>query len=128
MTDGPRATGIGGVFFRSADPEALYRWYERHLGLRREGDTAVVLRWADDAPTGSTVFAIFPRDTSYFGPSGQQFMVNVRVHDLDGLLARLAAEGVTIDPRREDYPYGRFAWIVDPDGNRVELWEPPASG
>ena len=65
---------------------------------------------------------------TYFGPGGQAFMVNFRVHDLDGLLARLAADGVKIDPRREDYPYGRFAWIVDPDGNRVELWEPPASG
>jgi catechol 2,3-dioxygenase-like lactoylglutathione lyase family enzyme len=124
----PRATGIGGVFFRSPDPERLYRWYERHLGIRRDGDTAVVLRWADDSPAGSTVFAIFPSDTSYFGPDGQSFMVNFRVHDLDGLLARLAAAGVKIDPRREDFPYGRFAWIVDPDGNRVELWEPPAAG
>jgi catechol 2,3-dioxygenase-like lactoylglutathione lyase family enzyme len=128
MTGDPRATGVGGVFFRSADPEALYRWYEQHLGLRRDGDTAVVLRWADDRSSGSTVFAIFPLDTGYFGRSGQPFMVNLRVHDLDGLLARLAADGVEIDPRREDFPYGRFAWIVDPDGNRVELWEPPASG
>ena len=128
MTLGPRGTGIGGVFIRSADPEALYRWYERHLGLRRDGDTAVVLRWADDGASGSTVFAIFPADTTYFGPGGQSFMVNIRVHDLDGLLARLAAEGVTIDPRRENFPYGRFAWIVDLDGNRVELWEPPALG
>jgi predicted enzyme related to lactoylglutathione lyase len=95
--------------------------------LRRDGDEAVVLHWADDGPSGSTVFAIFPRDTSYFGPGGQQFMVNLRVHDLDGLLTRLAAEGVTIDPRRKDLPYGQFGWIVDPDGNRVELWEPPAS-
>jgi catechol 2,3-dioxygenase-like lactoylglutathione lyase family enzyme len=128
MTGGPRATGVGGAFFGSADPEALYRWYEQHLGLRRDGDTAVVLRWADDSPRGSTVFAIFPLDTGYFGPSGQRFMVNLRVHDLDGLLRRLAADGIAIDPRREDFPHGRFGWIVDPDGNRVELWEPPASG
>jgi catechol 2,3-dioxygenase-like lactoylglutathione lyase family enzyme len=128
MTGVPRATGVGGVFLRSADPEALYRWYERHLGLRRAGDTAVVLRWADDSAAGSTVFAVFPRDTGYFGSSGQPFMVNFRVTDLDGLLARLAGDGVDIDPRREDHPYGRFAWIVDLDGNRVELWEPPASG
>ena len=128
MTLGPRGTGIGGVFIRSADPEALYRWYERHLGLRRDGDTAVVLRWADDGPSGSTVFAIFPADTTYFGTGGQTFMVNIRVHDLDGLLTRLADEGVWIDPRREDFPYGRFAWIADLDGNRVELWEPPALG
>ncbi len=128
MTLGPRGTGVGGVFFRSTDPEALYRWYERHLGLRRDGDTAVVLRWADESAGGSTVFAIFPADTTYFGPGGQSFMVNIRVHDLDGLLAQLAADGIWIDPRREDFPYGRFAWIVDLDGNRVELWEPPASG
>ncbi|MEA2660785.1 MAG: hypothetical protein QOH08_357 [Chloroflexota bacterium] len=128
MNDGPRVTGVGGVFFRSSDPERLYQWYERHLGLRREGDSAVVLRWADDGPTGSTVFAIFPSDTEYFGSSGREFMVNLRVRDLDGLLRRLAAEGVQIDPRREAFPYGRFAWITDPDGNRVELWEPPASG
>jgi catechol 2,3-dioxygenase-like lactoylglutathione lyase family enzyme len=128
MTGDPRATGVGGVFFRSADPEALYRWYEQHLGLRRDGDTAVVLRWADDSPSGSTVFAIFPLDTGYFGPGGRPFMVNLRVRDLDGLLTQLATDGIEIDPRREDYPYGRFAWIVDPDGNRVELWEPPASG
>ena len=101
MTDGPRATGVGGVFLRSADPEALYLWYERHLGLRRAGDTAVVLRWADDSPSGSTVFAIFPRDTSYFGTGRQPFMVNLRVRDLDGLLIRLAAAGVQIDPRRD---------------------------
>ena len=87
-----------------------------------------MLRWADDRASGSTVFAIFPADTTYFGPGGQAFMVNIRVHDLDGLLAQLAADGIWIDPRREDFPYGRFAWIVDPDGNRVELWEPPASG
>ena len=74
MTGGPRGTGIGGVFFRSPDPEALYRWYQRHLGLRRDGDTAVVLRWADDGASGSTVFAIFPADTTYFGPGTQSFM------------------------------------------------------
>jgi len=128
MTDTPRATGVGGVFFRAADPEALHRWYEQHLGLRRDGDTAVVLRWADDSASGSTVFAIFPHDTDYFGKNGQSFMVNFRVNDLDALLARLAADGVDVDPHREDQPYGRFAWIVDPEGNRVELWEPPASG
>jgi predicted enzyme related to lactoylglutathione lyase len=127
MSADQRATGVGGVFFRSADPESPYRWYERHLGLRREGDSAVVLRWAGDSPAGSTVFAIFPRDSDYFGPRGQPFMVNLRVRDRDGLLGHVSAEGIEIDPQRADVPYGRFAWIVDPDGNRVELWEPPAS-
>ena len=117
-------TGIGGVFFRSPDPERSYAWYEKHLGLRRS-DGAVVLQYADD-PTGSAVFAIFPHDTGYFGPGGQQFMLNLRVRDLDALLARLRADGVEVDPNVETAPYGRFAWIVDVDGNRVELWEPTA--
>ncbi len=118
-------TGIGGVFFHSRDPEALYRWYERHLGLTREPDGSVLFRWAEP---GETVFAIFPHDTKYFGPRGQSFMINFRVDDLDALLSALAAEGVEIDPKREEYPYGKFAWIVDPDGNRIELWQPPGGG
>ena len=117
-----RVTGIGGVFFRSRDPEALYRWYERHLGITRESHGSVIFRWAEQ---GETAFAIFPHDTTYFGPSGQSFMLNFRVDDLDALLSAMAAEGVEIDPQREEYPYGKFAWIVDPDGNRIELWQPP---
>jgi predicted enzyme related to lactoylglutathione lyase len=117
-----RVTGIGGVFFHSRDPEALYRWYERHLGITREPDGSVVFRRAEP---GETAFAIFPHDTTYFGPSGQSFMINFRVDDLDALLSTLAAEGVDIDPKREEYPFGKFAWIVDPDGNRIELWQRP---
>jgi predicted enzyme related to lactoylglutathione lyase len=118
-----RVTGIGGVFFRSRDPEAIYRWYERHLGITRESGS-VIFRWAEP---GETAFAIFPHDTEYFGSGGQSFMINFRVDDLDALLSALAAEGVEIDPQREEYPFGRFAWIVDPVGNRIELWEPPGS-
>ena len=119
-----RVTGVGGVFFRSKDPETLYGWYERHLGIRREPDGSVLFRWGE---SGETVWAIFPQDTEYFGLSGQSFMINFRVDDLDTLLVSLESEGVEILPNRETLPYGKFAWIIDPDGNRVELWEPPGS-
>jgi catechol 2,3-dioxygenase-like lactoylglutathione lyase family enzyme len=124
----PRVTGIGGVFFKANDPERLCAWYERHLGLKGKPGEGAILRWADEADGGKggmTVFAIFPKDTTYFGPGGSGFMVNFRVDDLDGLLEALRAEGVAIDPKREDHEYGRFAWITDPEGNRVELWQPP---
>ncbi len=123
-------TGLGGVFFRADDPAALYSWYERHLGLKRE-EGGVMLRWRDaEEPEreGMTVWAPFEKDTGYFGPSGQQLMLNYRVRDLDGLLDALRAEGVRIDEKREDHDYGRFAWIYDLEGNKVELWEPPAGG
>jgi len=116
-----KAVGVGGVFLRARDPQALAQWYAKHLGIPEEGGEALCF----DGPEsmGRTVFAHFPADTKYFGESGQQAMVNFRVDDLDGLLEKLAAAGVRIDPKREDYDYGRFAWIWDPEGNRVELWE-----
>jgi predicted enzyme related to lactoylglutathione lyase len=124
-----RVTGIGGVFFKSPDPERLFAWYEKHLGLKRDpgsGGASVMFRWRDDQEgEGMTVWSIFPEDTTYFQPSQASFMFNYRVADMDALLAVLQEEGVEIDPKREDAPYGRFAWIVDPDGNRIELWEPP---
>ncbi len=124
-----RVTGIGGVFFKSGDPEKLYRWYEKHLGVTREPHgQGVAFHWrdADDPQTeGVTAWAIFPKNTKYFDPSPAGHMINYRVDDLDGLLKILKEEGVEIDPHREDYDYGRFAWIMDPDGNRIELWEPP---
>ena len=82
----------------------------------------------DKGREGMTVWAIFPKATTYFQPSQASFMMNFRVADLDGLLKALKEEGVEIDPHREDYEYGRFAWIMDPEGNRIELWEPPAGG
>jgi predicted enzyme related to lactoylglutathione lyase len=119
-----RATGIGGVFFKSKDPKALYAWYEKHLGIQLEPHGQGAVFKCSDDPDGMTAWSIFPADTEYFGPGPQTFMLNFRVADLDALLAALKAEGVTIDPKREDADYGRFAWIVDPDGNRIELWEP----
>jgi len=123
-----KVTGFGGLFFKADDPEALYAWYEKHLGLKRTGDGAVTFNWRDNADKGKegiTVWAIFPKTTSYCIPSRSNFMMNFRVADLDGLLEALREEGVDIDPKREDYEYGRFAWIMDPEGNRIELWEPP---
>jgi len=129
-----RVTGIGGIFFKSENPSQLYDWYERHLGIQRDrhGQGAsfewLEARAADGSepgPKALTAWSIFPHNTKYFGASKSGFMVNYRVDDLDGLLAALKAAGVEIDPHREDAEYGRFAWITDPDGNRIELWEPP---
>src|SRR4051794_11599001 len=108
-----RVTGLGGVFFKAQDPEQLYRWYEQHLGLRRENGP-VFFRWREkesDQP-GTTVWSLFPRDTKYFEPSAAPFMLNYRVDHLDELLAELRAAGVSVDERREDSEYGRFAWIT----------------
>src|SRR6266571_5133919 len=114
-----RVTGIGGIFFKSEDPEALHRWYEQHLGITRGPGGAVMFEWRhadDDAKKGMTVWSLFPKNTEYFDPSRATFMVNYRVDDLDALLKALAEEGVAIDPKREDFEYGRFAWITDPEG------------
>ena len=122
-----RVVGLGGVFFKARDPEKLYAWYEAHLGIRRDDTSAATFLCAGDKD-GVTVWSIFPRDTRYFGTSTQSFMLNYRVDDLDALLKTLAAEGVSIDPKREEYDYGKFAWITDPEGNRIELWEPTTKG
>ncbi len=125
-----RVTGIGGVFFKASNPGALYEWYERHLGLKREPDgSGVVFPWRDSQTNaeGMTIWSIFPSDTKYFAPSASSVMLNYRVEDLDALLAALRTEGVTIDEQKgiEAYDFGRFASIMDPEGNRIELWEPP---
>ena len=125
-----KVTAIGGIFFRSDDPSGLRAWYESRLGITPGAHGFIDFPWrrVDDPETlGKTVWHLFPRDTSYFGPSGQTFMVNYIVDDLDGLLESLRAAGAEVDPKREDTDYGRFAWVTDPEGNRVELWEPPAA-
>jgi predicted enzyme related to lactoylglutathione lyase len=128
-----RVTGIGGIFLRARDPKSLNAWYSKHLGIQIADYGGATLLWSDEVPatTGMTIWSTFPDDTKYFGPGNekgtQQAMVNYRVDDLDDLLTQLAAENVTIDPKRDDQPYGRFAWIIDPEGNRVELWQPLVS-
>jgi catechol 2,3-dioxygenase-like lactoylglutathione lyase family enzyme len=116
-----RVTGIGGVFFRTQQPKELQEWYVRHLGFAADTDGYVTFRWLEP---GTTVWAPFPADTEYFGPGAALYMINYRVDDLDGLLDRLRDEGVEVDPRVEELEFGRFGWAVDPEGNRIELWEP----
>lgn len=120
-----RILGIGGVFFKSANRQQTREWYAKHLGLADKGAGAM-LPWREkDNPDKEhvTVWTVFPGNTTYFGP-GQAFMVDYIVDDLDALLERLQKEGVKIDPKRQDADYGRFAWIYDPDGNKIELWQP----
>ncbi len=125
-----RVTGIGGIFFKSKDPKALTDWYASHLGIPLGEGGEVMFPWRsteNPAEEAMTVWSPFPKDTDYFGPNSGDFMMNYLVNDLDALLEALKAEGVEIDPKREDHEYGKFAWIIDPDGNRVELWEAPKS-
>ncbi len=122
-----RVTGIGGVFFKAKDPESLYDWYEKHLGIKRDPIEGVTFPWREaqnPSKEGMTVWSIFSKDTTYFDPSTSDFMINYRVEDLDKLLAALQKEGVSI-LGKEDSEYGCFAWILDPEGRRIELWQPP---
>lgn len=119
-----RVTGIGGIFFKASDPDALKAWYEKHLGVPVDGNGYVVFEWGGDA-RGQTVWSPFKKDTRYFEPSAASFMVNFCVRDLDAMLAQLRQAGVTVDEKIEDGEYGKFGWAMDPEGNRVELWQPP---
>jgi predicted enzyme related to lactoylglutathione lyase len=124
-----RVTGLGGIFFKARDPTALGEWYRAHLGLNVQAWGGVAFSWVTaDNPTGTgtTLWSPFKDDTSYFEPSRSTFMVNFRVHDLHALLAALRAEGCTVDAKVEDSEHGKFGWVMDPEGNRVELWQPPA--
>lgn len=124
-----KVQGIGGVFFRSPNPSALAAWYEQHLGLEVEawGATSGSSFAPAAMPDNSfTVWGAFPAATEYFGDALQAFMLNFVVDDLDAALENAAAGGASVLPDREEHDYGRFGWFEDPDGNRVELWEPPA--
>jgi catechol 2,3-dioxygenase-like lactoylglutathione lyase family enzyme len=121
-----RILGIGGVFFKSADRNQTREWYAKHLGLADKGG-GVMLPWREhDDPQKEhvTVWTVFPASTHYFDPSPAPFMLNYIVDDLDALLDRLKEEGVKIDAKRMNESYGRFAWIYDSDGNKIELWQP----
>jgi len=123
-----RVTGIGGIFFKSENPEKLRSWYETHLGMPVESWGGLQFHWRrDDDPErrGSTVWTVFGADTRSFDPSKKPFMINYRVEDLDEVLAALKSEGVTVDEKIDESEYGRFGWAMDPEGNRIELWEPP---
>jgi predicted enzyme related to lactoylglutathione lyase len=122
-----RITGIGGVFFKSRnDSAALAAWYQKYLGLPLESFGGAVLRWPDDQAEdkGMTVWHVAERETQWFSPSDASFMINYRVDDLDEMIAQLKAGGVEVLQGPESHENGKFAWILDPDGNKVELWEP----
>jgi predicted enzyme related to lactoylglutathione lyase len=122
-----RVTGIGGVFFKSrGDSAALAAWYRTHLGMALEDFGGAVLKWPEDTASdgGLTVWCVAAKDSQWFSPSDSPFMINYRVDDLDALLAQLRAAGIAIVGGPESHENGKFAWIMDPDGNKVELWEP----
>jgi catechol 2,3-dioxygenase-like lactoylglutathione lyase family enzyme len=122
-----RVVGIGGVFFKSQDPEKLRAWYKEHLGLEFDAYGGVSFSCPDDEEqrkNAQTIWSLFPSDTKYFAPSTAPFMINYRVENLTALLEQLKSEGVEVDERREEADYGKFGWIMDPEGNRIELWEP----
>ena len=124
-----RVTGIGGVFLKAQDPKALAAWYAQHLGVTLSEYGGVTFEWSDEVPagTGATAWSTFPENTKYFGTGPQRTMINYRVDDIDALVAALTAAGVEVDPKRDDSDYGRFAWAVDPEGNRFAHWKPYAS-
>ncbi len=116
----PAITGIGGAFLRAKDPKALYAWYEQHLGLVR---THGSFNFPAASQRAQVVLAFFTPQNDYF-PTTQPAMINLQVDDLDALLDKLTAAGITVDPKRDSYDFGKFGWFTDPEGNRVELWQP----
>lgn len=124
-----RVTGIGGIFFKAKDAIALRAWYERHLGIDVQGWGGTAFAWADGEgkPTaGTTVWSINTAQSEQFSPSSAPFMINYRVEDLLGLVKLLREEGCNVLEKIDDSEYGKFAWVIDPEGNKVELWQPPA--
>ena len=122
-----KVTGIGGVFLKCrGDSAALAAWYQTHLGLPLETWGGAILRWPDDKAEdqGLTVWSLADNDSQWFSPSDSAFMINYRVDDMDALLAQLRAASIEIVGGPESHENGKFAWIMDPDGNKVELWEP----
>ncbi len=127
-----RVTGIGGVFFKSEDPQKLKDWYGRHLGMSMT-PWGCTFQWIDIADKDAkaparTEWSPFQRDTDYFAPSDKPYMFNYRVENLTELLEALRAEGVTVVGKMEEFSYGKFGWIIDPEGNKIELWEPKDDG
>ena len=124
-----KITGIGGVFFKSAGKGSdLSAWYEKNLGLKLESWGGAILNWTDDKADdgGMTVWSAADHDTKWFGPSESSFMINYRVDDLDEMIEQLKANGIELVKGPDTDFNGKFAWIMDPDGNKVELWEPMA--
>ena len=126
-----QVTGIGGVFFKAKDAAALRAWYREKLGIdvQEWGGTSFPWREVENPEKpGHTVWTVFEADSKYFAPSEAPFMINYRVRDLDAMLAQLRAAGCTVDERIDESEFGRFGWVMDPEGHRIELWQPPEGG
>jgi predicted enzyme related to lactoylglutathione lyase len=122
-----RVTGIGGVFIKARDPVALRAWYRTHLGIDVQAWGGAAFAWADDAGQpvkGTTIWSV--GDGEYFAPSTAAFMINYRVADLASLLQALREAGCSVLDKTDESDYGKFGWVIDPEGNKVELWQPPA--
>jgi predicted enzyme related to lactoylglutathione lyase len=123
-----RVTGIGGIFFKAKDPDTMRAWYKRHLGIDVQAWGGTAFSWEDEdgVPTGgTTVWSVFGQSSDSFAPSTAPFMINYRVADVRGLLRALREEGCNVLDKFDDSEYGKFGWVIDPEGNKVELWEPP---
>jgi len=123
-----RVTGIGGIFFKAKDPIALRAWYKRHLGIDVQDWGGAAFQWADEQGRpvgGTTIWSVGGADGNTFAPSNSSFMINYRVAYLEGLLDTLRREGCNVLDKTDDSEYGKFGWVIDPEGNKVELWEPP---
>jgi predicted enzyme related to lactoylglutathione lyase len=124
-----RVTGIGGIFFIAKDPEAMRNWYRKHLGIDVQDWGGTAFTWTDargEAYKGTTAWSIGAADSDHLVPGTSTFMVNYRVENLAELLRELRAEGCNVLDKTDDSEYGKFGWLMDPEGNKVELWEPPA--
>jgi len=121
-----KAVGIGGVFFKSPDPAKLSAWYEQWLGVPFRGESSAIFDPREMPSKAFTVWAAFDQSTDYFAPSSQPFMFNIVVDDLEGALQQVAAGGAVRVGGIKEFDYGSFGWFMDPDGNKVELWQPPS--
>ena len=119
-----RVKGVGGIFFRARDKERLLAWYRDNLGIATEDWGGAVFAWKD-FNDGMTVWSPFEHDTTYFSPGTASFMINFIVSDLDAMLAQLRSAGAEVEDKVEESEYGRFGWVIDPEGNKIELWQPP---
>ncbi len=121
-----KVTGLGGVFFRAADTKAIGQWYQKWLGLPVEHPYGASIPHKQLSGEGISVWAPFEKDTTYFGDSGQVYMINLMVDDLPGALAQVRQGGAEVMDKTEESEFGHFGWFIDPEGNKVELWQPPA--
>lgn len=123
-----RVSGIGGIFFQAKDPAALRSWYQKHLGIEVQEWGGAAFSWSDSngqPAGGSTIWNIAPAGSDYFAPGRSTFMINYRVTDLHALLNQLRSEACEVLDKCEESEFGKFGWVIDPEGNKIELWEPP---